>query len=96
MWSSPAGRNNYVYTEIAIVDENGSVVADAVVYLEISLPNGDVATGSGATGSDGTITFSLKTKVTGTFISEVTNVTHSDFTYNASSNVETSESLVVP
>jgi inhibitor of cysteine peptidase len=96
MWSSPAGRNNYVYTEIAIVDENGSVVAGAVVSLEMTLPDGGVATGSAETGSDGTVTFSLKTKVTGTFISEVTNVTHSDFTYNASSNVETSESLVVP
>jgi hypothetical protein len=62
----------------------------------MTLPGGGTATGSAATAADGTVTFSLKSKLLGTFVSEVTNVTHATFTYDAAANVETSESLLVP
>ncbi len=96
MWYSRAGSNYYVYTKFTVVDENNAPVSDATVSIEMTLPSGSTASGSSATGSDGTVTFSLKTKQTGTFISQVTNVTHATLTYAPGDNVETSESLAVP
>jgi hypothetical protein len=96
MWYSSVGRNYDVYTKVTIVDSGGSPVSNATVSLQMTLPDGTPSTGSGTTASDGTITFSLRSKQTGTYTSEVTNVTHSSFTYDASANVETSETLAVP
>lgn len=95
MWYSTAGRNYYVYTQVTIVDDDGNPVSDATVDLTTTMPSG-TATGSGPTGADGTVTFSLKSKQTGTYVSEVTNVSHASYDYDPASNAETSKSLAVP
>jgi hypothetical protein len=53
------------------------------------------ATGSAAAGSNDTATFYLKSKVKGTYVSEVTNVTHATLTCDANANVETSETFTL-
>ena len=90
------GPNYFVYTRVTIVDESDSPVSDATVYLTTTLPDGSTVSDSGATGSDGTVTFSVKSQQTGTYTSEVTDVTHASLTYDPAANVETSESLTVP
>ena len=92
---STAGRNYYVYTEVTIVDEEGSPVSGATVDFRTTIGS-STATGSETTGTDGTATFSVKSKATGTYVSEVTGVTHATFTYEPADNIETSESLSVP
>jgi len=91
---STAGPNRFIYTWVTIVDESGPV-SDATVYLKTTLPDSTVSV-SGLTGSDGTVTFKLKSRQSGTYTSEVTDVTHASLTYDSSLNVETSDTLVVP
>jgi C1A family cysteine protease len=93
---SQAGKNYFVYTTVTMADESGAGVADATVSLEITIPGGSIASGSGATAADGTVSFSVKSKATGTYLSEVTDVTHASYTYDPGANVETSETLPVP
>jgi hypothetical protein len=94
MWYSTAGRNYKVYTQVTIVDESGNPVSGATVDLTTAMPSGS-ATGSGLTGTDGTVTFSVRSKDAGTYTSTVDNVSHTSYTYDPTSNVETSESLDV-
>jgi len=96
MWYAKRGVNYTVYTKVTIVDEADSPVSNATVYLTMTLPDGSTASDSGATGSDGTVTFNLRSRQTGTYVSEVTDVTHASLTYDPAANVETSESLTVP
>ena len=90
------GGNVTVYTTVTIVDSANQPVSGATVYLRMTLPDGSTASGSGATGSNGQVTFSIKTRLTGTYVSEVTNVTHPTLTYDPSANAETRDSIVVP
>ncbi len=96
MWYSTAGKNYVVYTRVTVVDEDNLPVSAATVSIQMTSPTGSTATGSAATGADGTATFSLKNKAKGTYTSQVTNVTHATYTYAPADNVETTESLVVP
>ena len=96
MWYTKRGVNYIIYTKVPILDENNQPVQDATVYLETSLPDGTVQSFSGTTDSEGTVTFSLRSKLTGTYTSTVTDVVKSGWTYDSASNIETSESLTVP
>lgn len=95
MWYVKRGLYR-VYTRVPILDENGQVVPDATVYLDTTLPDGSVKSFVGTTGSDGMVTFGVKSKLTGTYTSTVTDVIKEGWTYDPLSNVETSESLTVP
>jgi hypothetical protein len=90
MWYSA----NRVYTRVTIVDDTGIPVSGATVSLEMTTPGGS-ATGSATTVSDGTVTFYLKSKTKGTYVSTVANVTHATLIYNPTANVETSEDFVL-
>ena len=96
MWSVQAGRSYTVYTKVTVLDQANAPVPSATVYLQMTLPGGSTASGSAATGTDGTVTFSLKTKSTGTFTSAVSDVTHATLGYDPAANLETSETLTVP
>jgi subtilisin family serine protease len=96
MWYVKRGPWYTVYTEVPILDENGQAVSDATVYLETTLPDGSIQSFSGTTGSDGTVTFSLRSKLTGTYTSTVIDVVKEGWIYDSASNIETSESLTVP
>lgn len=97
MWYTRVGRNSNIYTTVKIVDSNNVGIEGATVYLEMTLNGNFIASGSGNTGADGTVTFVYgPTRATGIYTSTVTNVVKLDWTYDSTINVETSESLVVP
>jgi len=92
MSSSPAGRNNYIYTKVTVIAD-GQPVIGATVSIAIELPEGGYATGTAETESDGTVTFSLKTKLTGEFISTVTEVSHNALIWDG---VPAGGSIIIP
>ena len=96
MWYSTAGPNFFIYTEVTIVDADNVALPGATVYLEMTLPDGSKASGSGDTADDGTVTFKLRSRQTGTYTSTVTDVVKDGWTYDSLANVETSKSLIVP
>jgi hypothetical protein len=85
-----------VYTSVTVVGETGSPVSDATVQVTTMLPDSSTASDSGITGSDGTVTFKVKSQQSGTYTSEVTDVTHAALTYDWNANVATSQTLSVP
>ena len=95
MWYQKKGPNFSIYTTVPVIDQNNSPVSGATVYLTMTLPGGSTASGSGTTGTNGTITFKLTSKQTGTYTSRVTNVAKESATYDPGSNFETSESITV-
>ena len=82
MWYTTAGPNNFIYTKVTVLDSEESPVPEAMVKLEMTLPDSSVATGSGYTISDGTIIFKYKSQQTGKYTSEVTEVTHADLIWD--------------
>lgn len=90
------GPNYFIYTEVTIVDRNSASVPEATVYLETTLPGGSTVSDSGSTNGEGSVTFKLRSKQPGVYTSEVTNVVKTDWTYDSSSNSETSNSITVP
>lgn len=89
---SRAGRNYTGSAVITVKDTDGNVVPNATVSATWSgVVSGNV---SGVTGADGKVTFnSGRVKSTGPFIITVTNISHASIDYNASLNVETSDSI---
>ncbi len=81
-----AGPNCSGIGTIYIYDSAEQPVANATVYISVTGPV--AATGSGLTGSDGSITFETsKTRSCGgEWCFEVTNVTHASLTYDAGAN----------
>lgn len=96
MWYGRRGINYIIYTKVPILDVSDQPVADATVYLDTTLPDGSVQSFSGTTGTDGTVTFQVRSRLTGTYTSTVTNVVKDGWTYDSANNYETSESLTVP
>jgi thermitase len=83
-----------VYTKVTVLNQNNSPVSGANVSLTMTLPSGSKASGSGATGTGGTITFSLRSTQKGTYSSQVTNLTKTNYTYDIAGSI-TTKSLVV-
>ena len=96
MSSTRRGRNYKVDTTVTIVDENGAAVSNATVSVTVTLPDGSTSSGSATTGSNGSATLQVSSRQTGTYTATVTNVTHASNSYDASANVETTESISVP
>jgi hypothetical protein len=80
---------------VTIVDANNAAVSGATVYGHWSGAwTGDV---SGTTGTDGKVTLSSGSVTGGgTFTFTVTNVVKTDWTYDPSKNVETSDTITLP
>jgi serine protease len=91
MWYSVSGPNNFIYTKVTVLDSGEAPVLEAMVYLKTTLPDYSIITYYGYTNSDGTVTFKLKSQQTGEYISEVTEVTHTDLIWdeNPASNSTT-------
>ena len=82
MWYSEAGPNNFIYTKVTVLDSEEAPVPEAMVYLEMTLPDNSKAPGSGYTNNDGIVTFKLKSPQTGLYTSNVTEVTHAYLTWD--------------
>jgi len=96
MWYNKRGSNYYIYTKVTIFDSEGVTVPEATVTVDMTLPDGSIVSSASTTNGDGTVTFTLKSKQTGTYTSKVTNVVKTDWTYDSSANEETSASITVP
>ena len=99
MWADskgPKSSSTFVYTAVAVQDQHGNPVSGALVSLETVPPNGPVVSQTGMTGDDGTVTFQLRAKVSGTYESTVTDVSMSGWTYTAGANQTSGATLDVP
>jgi len=95
MWYTQKAVFYTTYVQVTVVDQDGAPVVGASVSISMVTPGG-TAVGTADTVSDGTVTFSLKSKDTGTYTATVTNVSHTSFTYVPEDNVESSATLSVP
>ena len=96
MWYSAGGPNYFVNTEVIILDENGVPVPISSVYVDTELPDNSIASTSGETNSLGIVTFKLKSRQEGNYISSVRDIYNEGWTYNEGANVITSLELLVP
>ena len=94
MWYSKLFWWRNVYTKVIVLDAGNNPVSSANVSLAVTLPSGTIATGSGKTATDGTVTFRVRSRETGTYKSDVTNVSKSAYTYDALSSQTTANLLV--
>ena len=94
MSGKKAGTNRSAIAVVTIVDAAGNPVSGATVAGAWSgATSGSV---SGTTDTNGTVSFeSAKVRKAGTFTFTVTNVTKTGAIYDASQNVETSDSITV-
>lgn len=92
MWYKLYGNKFEINIKVTVVAE-GQPLQGATVSISIEKPNGNLFTALGTIGSDGTITFIGKTKKTGTYTSQVTNVTHANYTWDG---IQVSQTLPIP
>jgi len=95
MWPGTKGPSTFVYTEVTIVDELGVPVSGAIVSLETTQPKGPAASQTGMTGADGTVTFQLRAKASGQYVSTVTDVSMSGWEYDIAANKMTQAELIL-
>jgi hypothetical protein len=95
MWYNKRGSNYYIYTKVTIFDSNSASVPEATVYLETTLPGNSKVSDSSSTNGEGSVTFKLRSKQTGVYTSEVTDVVKTDWSYDPGANVEISDSIEV-
>ncbi|MGE5529280.1 MAG: right-handed parallel beta-helix repeat-containing protein [Patescibacteria group bacterium] len=106
IWTCDAGGNpQTVFAKganfnwrVKIVDAGGAPVSGASVICHVAKPNGSGYDQGQTTGADGVAQFSKKTSggdPLGTWTVEVTNVTKSGWTYDASANVKTSTEFII-
>ncbi|MGM0687392.1 MAG: Ig-like domain-containing protein, partial [Promethearchaeati archaeon] len=89
------GPHTWLTIEVAIVDSNGNPVSGADVTIDLEYPDGSINTYTATTGSDGVATFEFKKVPQGTYTVTVTDVTHTDYTYDATANVVTSKTFTI-
>lgn len=72
-----------VYARVKVIDEaSGADVSSASVSATITSPSGRVNMYSGYTNSNGQVTFRLRSREKGTYVSQVTGVSKSGFIYH--------------
>ena len=96
MWYEQKRSHAFIYTHVLIHDSDGVPVPAVAVSVDISDPNGSLLSYSGNTDENGTVTFKVRTNLSGTFQSTVTDVNKDGWVYDEANNSETSESLVAP
>ena len=94
MWYTTSFSRRNVYTKVTVLDANNNPRSGATVSLTDTLPSGSIATGLGTTGTDGTVTFRVRSREVGIYKSTITNVTRSGYTYDVGSSVTTQTLLV--
>ena len=76
-------RNNRdLLITVALVDDLGGPVSGASVSINISRNDAPAGSGSGTTGTDGTVTFKLKNAKSGTYTTQVTAVAAAGLTWD--------------
>ena len=70
-------QDKHLLITISLVDGSGNLVSGASVSIDLFRDDSKVGSGTGTTGSSGTITFSLKNAASGFYTTDVTGVTAS-------------------
>ncbi len=75
-YATDGGKNKdrHLLITITVVDNLNDPVGGASVSIDLSRDGAVIAAGTGTTGSDGTLTFSLKNAASGCYTTDVTNV----------------------
>ncbi len=83
-YATEGGRNQdkHLLITIALVDDLGQAVSGASVSIDLFRDAVKIASGTGTTGTDGTLTFSLKNASSGCYTTTVTAVTASALTWD--------------
>ena len=86
---SSHGRWNDFYVYVTIEGENNNRISGAIVTVELDTPSGTL-TNTGVTDSSGvaTISFIKASRTTGTHTATVTDVSHTDYTYEPDDNID--------
>jgi hypothetical protein len=92
----PQGTANRVYAEVTVQDSTGIALSGATVTMDLTLPNNRHKTLQAVTNKRGMGRPALKSALHGSFTFCVTNITASGYTYDATQNSETCDSVVVP
>lgn len=90
------GHEYLISTSVTIQDANGLGIEGARARIETTFPDGQVFTSPVKTDQTGTGTLTLSTTSTGLYEFKVRKVTHPTREYDASLNVETSDTLLIP
>ena len=85
-----------VRAAVTIAEASAAPVSGATVTVVITTPTGSQLTRSALTNSRGVAAFSVSASPSGTYTFTVTNVVKSGLTYDATANVETTDSIIVP
>ena len=80
------GRNQdrHLLITVALADDLGNPVAGASVSINVLLDGSLYGSGTGTTGTDGTITFKMNNAPSGTYATAVTDVTAADLSWDGS------------
>lgn len=76
-YATGGGKNQdkHLLITVALVDDLGNVVSGASMSIDLFRDGSPSGSGTGATGTDGSVTFSLKNAKSGTYTTTVTDVT---------------------
>jgi hypothetical protein len=91
-----SGHGFQISTSIVIQDVNGIGISDATVQLGVILPSGSALTFPLTTDATGQADISFTVSDSGLYKFKVRNVNHPIREYDASLNIETSDTLVIP
>jgi hypothetical protein len=92
----PSGENYMVGTDVTVQDNSGQPVPGAVVFLRVTLPEGQTFPVALVTHNDGTGQHSGIVSASGTYTFTVASVIKRGWAYDPAQNVETSDSISVP
>lgn len=83
-YDTEGGRNSdrHLLITVALVDDLGNSVADASVSIDVFLDGSYYGSGTGTTGTDGTVTFKANNAPSGTYTTTVTSVTAEGLTWD--------------
>ena len=90
------GRQYLISTAVAIQDVNGVGIEDATTTIKTTFPDRSVLTFPAITDRTGQATISFYSTAPGRYQFKVQRVSHPTRVYDASLNVETSDTLVIP
>ncbi len=85
-----------VRAAVTVKDAGNAAVADAVVTMQFTRPDGQMITRTANTNPAGVAASTITSSVTGTYTIAVTAVAKAGSTYDPGSNVETSDTVTIP
>jgi hypothetical protein len=94
-YATNGGRNgtNHLRITLTVQDDTGQPVGGATVSIDLYRDGGNIASGSGSTASDGTVTFTLHNASPGLYTTTVTGVDAAGLTWDGNTPVNSFNKL---